>query len=358
MPDLEHDYEPHPGYSGEGGDPRDEGSAAAVVSVAAGSQEGEAVAPEGAVGPAPPSRARSAAAASLPSKRRVINNELILSVASAARAKDETTEKYLERLTHLHLQNKRIGRIKGLAPCPAAQNLYLYDNFIEVIENLDDLKNLKRLLLQNNYITNIPRLKNSNLVVLRLDENDISVIEGLEECTQLEELSVANQRIASPLVFDPKSLEAIASTLRVLDISGTRTSTLAPISCLGYLEVLRCANNSIIDLRELDYIRFFQQLVEVDFTGNLVASAVPYKYRDAVMCAAPRTLELFDGAPVLQSKAESVRAAESHRARVAGQNHHHGHSSNSHGRRMVQGVDVLRDLDRYAASPSAMGSSL
>lgn len=294
-------------------------------------------------------RARSAAAASLPSKRRVINNDLILAVASAARGKEEAVEKFLERLTHLHLQNKRIGRIKGLTSCPATQNLYLYDNFIEVIENLEELKNLKRLLLQNNYITYIPRLKNSNLLVLRLDENDISVIEGLDECTQLEELSVANQRIASPLVFDQKSLQAIASTLRVLDISATLTATLAPLTCLGYLETLRCSNNSIVDLSEIDYIRFFQQLVEVNFSGNLIATAVPYKYRNAVLCAAPRTLERFDGSPVMQSKAESVRAAESHRARVSG---HHS------GQRMVQGVDVLRDLENYAASPSAVGSSL
>jgi Leucine-rich repeat (LRR) protein len=311
-------------------------------------ETGAPSASEHAAAPTAP-RARSAAAVSLPSKRRVINNDLLLTVASAARGKDETTEKFLERLTHLHLQNKRIGRIKGLTSCPATQNLYLYDNYIEVIENLDELKNLKRLLLQNNFITCIPRLKNSNLIVLRLDENDIHVIEGLEECTQLEELSVANQRITSPLVFDPKSLQAIASTLRVLDISGTMTSTLAPITCLRYLETLRCSNNSIVDLSEIDNIRYFQQLVEVNFSGNLIATAVPYKYRNAVLCSAPRTLDRFDDAPVLQTKAESVKAAEMHRARVVGQHSRRG---------VVQGVDVLKDLDNYACSPSAVGSSL
>lgn len=54
-------------------------------------------------------------------KTRRINLDLILSSTSLTRSSKETSDAYLKRVTHLHLQNKKIG----------------------LIENLDDCKNLK-----------------------------------------------------------------------------------------------------------------------------------------------------------------------------------------------------------------------
>ena len=160
--------------------------------------------------------------------RKVMTRELIFSATTFPKNRDETVEHYLSRITHVHLQSKRLGKIKGLELCDHLQNLYLYDNYIEVIENISNLKSLKSLFLQNNLIKSIPQLSNSTLLKLRLDENEIEVVEGLEMCDYLEELSVASQRITSPIRFDFNSLNAISRSLKYLDISGNNITSFKP----------------------------------------------------------------------------------------------------------------------------------
>ncbi len=60
--------------------------------------------------------------------------------------------------------------------------LYLYDNQIEYIENLDFATQLQYLYLQNNKIHDMPNLNMANLTKLYLEENEISFVSGLEEC--------------------------------------------------------------------------------------------------------------------------------------------------------------------------------
>ena len=47
-------------------------------------------------------------------KFRKITMDLILASTTLTRSSKETHEAYLQRVTHLHLQNKRIRRIEGL----------------------------------------------------------------------------------------------------------------------------------------------------------------------------------------------------------------------------------------------------
>lgn len=50
-------------------------------------------------------------------KARKINLDMILSATSLTRLSKENTDDYLERVTHLHLQGKRIRKIDGLESC-------------------------------------------------------------------------------------------------------------------------------------------------------------------------------------------------------------------------------------------------
>lgn len=45
-----------------------------------------------------------------------------------------------------------------------------------------------------------------------LNDNAVMVVEGLEQCTDLSELHIANQRLpeGEKLLFDPRTLKAIA----------------------------------------------------------------------------------------------------------------------------------------------------
>lgn len=59
------------------------------------------------------------------------------------------------------------------------------------------------------------------------------MVEGLENCEQLERLYVSDQQIKEPLVFDPNSMVMIANSLVALEAQRNRikdTSALAYLS--------------------------------------------------------------------------------------------------------------------------------
>lgn len=142
--------------------------------------------------------------------------DMVLASTSLPRQRSESTDNFLERITHLHLQNKRIRRINKLEKCTNLKVLYLYDNLIEEISNLDFAKKLQYLHLEHNSIRKLPpQISLSTLTKLYLDENEISLLTGLDACVRLEELHIARQRLPphGHLTFDKTSLTAIGKTL-------------------------------------------------------------------------------------------------------------------------------------------------
>lgn len=96
--------------------------------------------------------------------------------------------------------------------------LYLFNNEIAKIENLDNLKNLTCLYLQMNKINKIENLhKLVKLKKLYLGNNEISVVEGLENL-RLEELHIEKQNLRSgdSLCFDPRSINDISVRQKIL----------------------------------------------------------------------------------------------------------------------------------------------
>jgi hypothetical protein len=247
-------------------------------------------------------------------RKRVITKDILFAACTFPKNREETVDHYLSRITHVHLQGKRIGRIQCLESCDNLQVLYLYDNYIETIEGLSSLRGLKSLFLQNNLIKTISPISNPMLQKLRLDENEIDIVQGLENCEALEELSIAKQRIPIELRFDLNSLTVISKTLTFLDISGNLISSLAPIINLQRLEHLLCANNRITDLETLDVIRHFYYLTELNLKGNPCCKL--YRYYDTVVGYASDSLRILDEAPLTAKNINSIRAVHVHRQKV------------------------------------------
>eukprot|EP00913_Durusdinium_trenchii_P024670 g23157.t2 len=68
-------------------------------------------------------------------------------------------EAFNQKLTHLQIQNKRIGDLEGLKLVPGVYVLYAYDNLISSLAGIQSLRRLQQLYLQNNRITTMAGLE-------------------------------------------------------------------------------------------------------------------------------------------------------------------------------------------------------
>ncbi|PKU27843.1 protein phosphatase 1 regulatory subunit hypothetical protein [Limosa lapponica baueri] len=105
------------------------------------------------------------------------------------------------------------GSEGDLSLCKNLRVLYLYDNQISQIQNLDFASNITHLYLQNNCITCIENLSSlKNLEKLYLGGNCIAVVEGLDKLEEIRELHIESQHLphGEKLLFDPRSLRSLA----------------------------------------------------------------------------------------------------------------------------------------------------
>lgn len=94
--------------------------------------------------------------------------------------------------------------------------IYLYENFLTKIENLNFAENLTHLYLQNNRLNKLENLNClTKLKKLYLAGNQIQLLEGLEQCRELTDVHIENQRLAEgeKLLFDPRTIESLANVL-------------------------------------------------------------------------------------------------------------------------------------------------
>ena len=194
--------------------------------------------------------------------------------------------------------------------------LYLYDNQIEVIQNLEFANALEYLYLQNNQIKQIPNLNMKSLRKLHLDDNEISVLSGLTECSQLVELSIARQRLPSfgSLQVEPQSLMAISYTLEALDISGNGISKLSPFVALYNLRRFNADDNNIIDIPEIELIVALPNMAVASFNNNPCCRL--FKYRDMVISASSDSLTDLDGIPIQKHQQIAVKGLMDHRRKI------------------------------------------
>ena len=103
-----------------------------------------------------------------------------------------------------------------IPPCRLLSVIYLYDNILNKIQNINFAENLTHLYLQNNRIKKLENLDCCfKLQKLYIGGNQIQVLEGLDQCTCLTEIYAENQRLpdGEKLVFEPRTLHCLSNVL-------------------------------------------------------------------------------------------------------------------------------------------------
>lgn len=249
-------------------------------------------------------------------KGKDVSIEMMLKATSLARGKSESNETFLARVTHLHLQSKRILNVSKVDVCTNLKVLYLYDNMIDDIPSLEFAKKLAYLYLQNNNIHHMPELVIPNLKKIYLDENKIDFLTGLQNCALLEELFIARQRLPryTPLEFDIASLQAVADTLQVIDVSGNQIESILPLQTLYNLRRVLAQDNNISNVGDIEAVVSLSKIEEANFINNPCCHRP--RYRDCAVAAASDRLKLLDDVEVLKHQQIAIRGLQAHRRKI------------------------------------------
>ncbi|XP_068090917.1 protein phosphatase 1 regulatory subunit 42 isoform X1 [Hyperolius riggenbachi] len=229
--------------------------------------------------------------------------DLIAKSSSHLRSrKDESLAQYLKRVTHLNFANKNIDYVEDLSTCRNLTVLYLYDNHISQIGNLGFATNLTHLYLQNNCISSIANLSGlKRLEKLYLGGNYLTVVEDLEGLHDLRELHIEGQHIppGEKLLFDPRTLHALAKSLSVLNISNNNIDELKELAVLENMTQLVAMDNHLTDIKDLEFVLSkWPKLWRMDLSGNPVCQTP--KYRDKVIVIS-KTLGILDGKEIKET---------------------------------------------------------
>ncbi|NXH17551.1 PPR42 phosphatase, partial [Bucco capensis] len=225
-----------------------------------------------------------------------LTTDLIARSISHKNRSEEGLGQSLRKITHLNLADRNIDAIGALSHCKNLRVLYLYDNQISQIQNLDFASNITHLYLQNNCISCMENLSSlKNLEKLYLGGNCIAVVEGLDKTETIRELHIESQHLppGEKLLFDPRSLQSLAKSLSVLNISNNNIEELEELAVLGNLSYLRAVDNQLQDMKDLEVaLSSWSKLRRLDLAGNPMCH-IP-KYRDRVIVHSP-ALESLDG---------------------------------------------------------------
>ncbi|NXC95612.1 PPR42 phosphatase, partial [Certhia familiaris] len=222
--------------------------------------------------------------------------DLIAKNAGHKNRSEEDFGQYLQKITHLNLSDKNIDSIGDLSFCKNLRVLYLYDNQINQIQNLDFASNITHLYLQNNRISSIENLSSlKKLEKLYLGGNYITIVEGLDKVGELRELHIESQHLplGEKLLFDPVSLNSLAKSLSVLNISNNNIDELEELAVLENLSYLKAVDNRLKYMKDLEVVlKKWTKLRRIDLTGNPICQKP--KYKDGIIVQSP-TLESLDG---------------------------------------------------------------
>lgn len=163
--------------------------------------------------------------------------------------------------------------------------LYLHNNAITEIENLEPLHKLQILYLQKNKIAQIKGLdKLQQLRKIYLGYNQISVVENLHNLTNLEELHLEKQQLnkGEVMCFDPRSIVALSNSLQVLNISDNNITSINDLLPLHNLQLLKASYNNIKGFNETaTVLACLYRLREADFRGNPMVKL--HRYRETII---------------------------------------------------------------------------
>lgn len=200
----------------------------------------------------------------------------------------------LVKLKELFLCQNEISQIENLETLTELTNLELGANRIRRIEFLSNLRSLEHLWLAKNKISKLQNLDSlTNLRLLSIQSNRITKIEGLEKLVNLEELYISHNGIE-----EIEGLEKLTK-LTTIDISNNKVRELSGLSHLEDLEELWASNNLIETYdsieRELKHLKKFHTIY---LEGNPVQRKSGAMYRKKVQLALGPQLEQIDATPV------------------------------------------------------------
>ncbi|XP_045540312.1 uncharacterized protein LOC106718651 [Papilio machaon] len=124
--------------------------------------------------------------------------------------------------------------------------------------------------------------------------NCICVVENMTGLKYLEELHIEKQNADGPdaLCFDPRTMLAIGTTLKILNVSENKLTDMAWIKPLRCLEVLNASKNILEDVQATaDDLCTLICLVDANFTGNPMTKKHRYKEIIIARCAQLRILD-------------------------------------------------------------------
>uniref|UniRef100_A0A5F8HE07 Protein phosphatase 1 regulatory subunit 42 n=1 Tax=Monodelphis domestica TaxID=13616 RepID=A0A5F8HE07_MONDO len=186
--------------------------------------------------------------------------------------KEESITQYLKKITHLNFSNRNIDIIDDLSVCKNLSVLYLYDNNISQINNLSFATNLTHLYLQNNSISCMENLRSlRKLEKLYLGGNLIAVVECLEGLDELRELHIESQRLplGEKLLFDPRTLQSLANSLSILNISNNNIDEIRELEVLENLTQLIAVDNQLLHVKSI-YRYTVQMLYRLQIVFNVI----------------------------------------------------------------------------------------
>jgi len=214
-----------------------------------------------------------------------------------SRGTSASIELHMEKMTHVHLENKQLELIENLNTCKNLSHIYLQENFIYTLVN-DPFKGLDKIVQLNLYDNRINQMEGLldlvNLKKLYLEKNCIPKLDGLDNCRKLEELILSDQELApgTEFQFDEYSLAAISSSLRVLDLAHCQIKNPKPLYYLENIDYLNLKDNLIEDFdgEVCPLLQTMNCLRHLTLSQNPVCHIS--KYRDQVVLLSNSVCEL------------------------------------------------------------------
>ncbi|EEB13797.1 Lumican, putative [Pediculus humanus corporis] len=219
--------------------------------------------------------------------------------------KGETDIEYLNRVTHLHLQSQYIDKISVVPQCQSVKVIYLQNNLIVNLENLNNFPNLTHLYLQHNYINKMENINClTSLKKLYLGYNEISVVEGLEGMKNLSELHLENQRLpqGETLFFDPRTISHLSQSLKILNLANNNIDSVSPLENLTALTKLIIDGNKLKNVKDFtETIYCWPFLEELNCDDNPMVN--DRKYFDEIVVAS-KSLKILNGKQINEQTRE------------------------------------------------------
>ena len=192
------------------------------------------------------------------------------------------------------IQNKNIGRILLTQHFKNLKHLFLDQNYIQKIENLN-LPSLEQLNLSNNFIRKIEGLENCpNLVRVNFSYNLIQIFEGFYYNIFLEEIDLSNQYIPSFINFAIRPQSANPhNKVNLINLENNNIMQITDLVQYPFLRHLNLEGNCIYDMMNfLTICKMCPYLEKINVLKNPFTNDNKNTYRNFIVIACKNLNEL------------------------------------------------------------------